>query len=178
MTEEKVTHEGCCDHDKLIGLGHKVDEMEKKMSSLEVLKENLIRLTALQEQLTENLKQLADNQKRTEVQYEQLITQRDSQYDLNVTATNNLNNKLDLFISETRHNNQNLTVQNGALSAKFEQVNQDSKKSYEKIKERLNAEIDSRQKEKIEIKKAKIGAAMGVLSAIIASVAAIISALV
>ena len=177
MTEEKVIYEGC-DHDKLIGLGHKVDEMEKKMSSLDILKENLIKLTALQEQLTENLKQLADNQKRTEVQYEQLIIQRDSQYDLNVTATNNLNNKLDLFISETRHNNENLRVQNKALNAKFEQGNQDSKKSYEKIKERLNAEIDLRQKEKIEIKKARIGAAMGVLSAIIASVAAIISALV
>lgn len=177
MTEEKVIYQGC-DHDKLIGLGLKVDEMEKKMSSLDILKENLIKLTALQEQLTENLKQLADNQKRTEVQYEQLITQRDSQYDLNVTATNNLNNKLDLFISETRHNNQNLTVQNGALNAKFEQGNQDSKKSYEKIKERLNAEIDLRQKEKIEIKKAKIGAAMGVLSAIIASVTAIVLALV
>lgn len=177
MTEEKVIYQGC-DHDKLIGLGLKVDEMEKKISSLDILKENLIKLTALQEQLTENLKQLADNQKRTEVQYEQLITQRDSQYDLNVTATNNLNNKLDLFISETRHNNQNLTVQNGALNAKFEQVNQDSKKSYEKIKERLNAEIDLRQKEKIEIRKAKIGAVVGVLSAIIASVTAIVLALV
>lgn len=177
MTEEKVIYQGC-DHDKLIGLGLKVDEMEKKMSSLDILKENLIKLTALQEQLTENLKQLADNQKRTEVQYEQLIMQRDSQYDLNVTATNSLNNKLDLFISETRHNNQNLTVQNGALNAKFEQVNQDSKKSYEKIKERLNAEIDLRQKEKIEIRKAKIGAAMGVSSAIIASVTAIVLALV
>ena len=177
MTEEKVIYQGC-DHDKLIGLGLKVDEMEKKMSSLDILKENLIKLTALQEQLTENLKQLADNQKRTEVQYEQLITQRDSQYDLNVTATNNLNNKLDLFISETRHNNQNLTVQNGALNAKFEQVNQDSKKVMKKIKERLNAEIDLRQKEKIEIRKAKIGAGMGVLSAIIASVTAIVLALV
>lgn len=177
MTEEKVIYQGC-DHDKLIGLGLKVDEMEKKMSSLDILKENLIKLTALQEQLTENLKQLADNQKRTEVQYEQLITQRDSQYDLNVTATNNLNNKLDLFISETRYNNENLRVQNGALNAKFEQGNQDSKKSYEKIKERLNAEIDLRQKEKIEIKKARIGAAMGVLSAIIASVTAIVLALV
>lgn len=177
MTEEKVIYQGC-DHDKLIGLGLKVDEMEKKMSSLDILKENLIKLTAVQEQLTENLKQLADNQKRTEVQYEQLITQRDSQYDLNVTATNSLNSKLDLFISETRHNNQNLTVQNGALNTKFEQVNQDSKKSYEKIKERLNAEIGLRQKEKIEIRKAKIGAVVGVLSAIIASVTAVVVALI
>ena len=85
---------------------------------------------------------------------------------------------MDLFISETRHNNQNLRVQNEALNAKFQQGSQDSKKSYEKIKERLNAEIDLRQRERIEIKKAKIGAAMGVLSAIIASVTAIVLALI